>query len=66
MKVSKKLEGISLKKDDCGQVFLIGIDRFIHGFELQYQKIIPAEVKRAIQLYFGSANDVLAILRSRS
>lgn len=60
---SGKRINVSIKKDDSGQVFLIGIDRFIHGFELQYHKTIPTEVKRAIQLYFGSAYDVPEIIR---
>lgn len=30
---------VSIKKDVGGQVFLIGIDRFISGFERQYKKI---------------------------
>lgn len=54
---------ISIKKDEGGQVFLIGIDRFIKGFELQYNKIVHADVKRAISLYFGSAKDTLDIVQ---
>lgn len=53
---------VSIKKDEGGQVFLIGIDRFIKGFELQYNKVIPTDVKRAISLYFGSAEDTLNIV----
>ena len=55
---------ISLKKDEGGQVFLIGIDRFIEGFEIQYNSTIPQNVKRAITLFFGSASDVLSIVNS--
>lgn len=29
---------VSIKKDAGGQVFLIGIDRFVNGFELQYKR----------------------------
>ena len=53
---------ISIKKDNGGQVFLIGIDRFIEGFEEQYKKKIPTTVKRALSLYFGSAEDTLQIV----
>ena len=53
---------VSIKKDEGGQVFLIGIDRFMRGFELQYHKTIPQEVRRAIALYFGSAGDTLEII----
>ena len=55
---------ISIKKDEGGQVFLIGIERFIKGFELQYQKKIPNIVKRAISLYFGSAIDTIEIINN--
>ena len=53
---------VSIKKDEGGQVFLIGIDRFINGFELQYGKVIPDDVRRAISLYFGSASDTIDIV----
>lgn len=53
---------VSIKKDTGGQVFLIGIERFINGFELQYKKTISDDVKRAISLYFGSASDTIAII----
>ena len=55
---------VSIKKDTGGQVFLIGIDRFIDGFELQYNKKIPENVKRAISLYFGSAKDTIDIIEN--
>ena len=54
---------ISVKKDEGGQAFLIGIDRFIHGFEMQYSKHIPESVKRALRLYFGSAEDTIDIVK---
>ncbi|MBR6939474.1 MAG: hypothetical protein IKH65_01570 [Clostridia bacterium] len=53
---------VSIKKDDGGQVYLISIDRFIRGFEVQFNKKIPNDVKRAISLYFGSAEDTLQII----
>lgn len=57
---------VSIKKDEGGQVFLIGIDRFIDGFEEQYQTQIDKDVKRAISLYFGSATDVVDIIQDFS
>lgn len=54
---------VSIKKDEGGQVFLIGIDRFINGFEKQYKKTIPDDVRRAISLYFGSASDTIDIIK---
>lgn len=53
---------ISIKKSAGGQVYLIGIDRFIAGFEAQFNRIIPEKVKRALSLYFGNAEDVQAIV----
>ncbi len=55
---------VSIKKDIGGQVFLIGIDRFIRGFEAQYHKTIPEDVKYAISLYFGSAENTLEIIHA--
>ncbi len=55
---------VSIKKDEGGQVFLIGIDRFISGFEKQYNTKIGEDVKRAISLYFGSARDVVDIIHN--
>lgn len=55
---------VSIKKDTGGQVFLIGIDRFISGFELQYNTTIEDNVKRALTLYFGSADDTTEIIHT--
>ena len=57
---------VSIKKDKNGQVFLIGIARFIEGFEKQYNVKIDDAVKRAIELYFGSADDVNDIIEKFS
>ncbi|MBO4251274.1 MAG: hypothetical protein J5911_01265 [Clostridia bacterium] len=48
---------ISIKKSAGGQVFLIGVDRFVEGFEKQFNQTIPDNVKRAISLYWGTADD---------
>ena len=60
---SGKRLNVSLKKDASGQAFLIGIDRFIRGYEAQYRTLIPNEVKRALMLYFGSAQDIPEIVK---
>lgn len=52
---------ISIKKSPGGQVFLIGVDRFIEGFEKQFNKRIPDDVKRAISLYWGTVDDTKTI-----
>ena len=41
-----------------GQVYLITPSRFIAGYEKQYSATIPDDVKRAIQLFWGSATDI--------
>lgn len=54
---------ISIKKSCGGQVFLITVERFIFGFEKQYQSEIPQQVKRAIALFWGSADDAADLLQ---
>lgn len=53
---------VSIKKSAGGQVYLIGVDRFMDGFETQFKKTIPENVKRAISLYWGTANDTKEIV----
>lgn len=55
---------ISIKKSLSGQVYLIGATRFINGFEIQYNKIIPNRIKRAIYLFWGYSDDVSEIVDS--
>ncbi len=52
---------VSIKKSAGGQVYLIGVERFIEGFEVQFEKKIPPVVKRAISLYWGTAEDTREI-----
>jgi hypothetical protein len=54
---------VSLKKSFGGQVYLITVERFIAGFEKQYRKKIPEDVRRAITLYWGTASDTLSIIK---
>lgn len=58
--------GISIKKSLAGQVFLVRDENFIKGFELQYNKVIPEDIKRAISLFWGSAQDTKDIIMSYS
>ena len=39
---------ISIKKSWGGQVYLIGVDRFIAGFEKHFDKEIPAQIKELL------------------
>lgn len=47
-----KTVNISIKKSWGGQVYLIGADRFIAGYEIQFNETISDEVKDLIYLYF--------------
>lgn len=53
---------VSIKKSLGGQVYLITGDRFIQGYEKQYGCVIPAVVKRAIELFWGTAADTKQII----
>ena len=60
-----KKTNISIKKSAGGQVYLIGVNRFIDGFEKQFDKVIPADVERAIRLFIAGAHDVQEILEEK-
>lgn len=51
------ITNISIKKSASGQVYLIGVDRFIAGFEIQFKRKIHKDVKRAIRLFIAGAPD---------
>ena len=55
---------ISLKKSLSGQVYLIPTNRFIKGFEIQYSKTIPTDVKRAIELFWGYSDETSLVLKN--
>ena len=61
---NKKKIIISIKKSLGGQVYLIGVDRFLNGFEIQFKKKIDEDIKRAFKLFFSGANDILQIIDS--
>jgi len=54
---------VSIKKSSGGQVYLISVDRFIEGFETVFKTVIPKDVKRAIELYWGTASDTIDIVK---
>lgn len=58
--------GISVKKSLSGQVYLIGIDRFIQGYEKQFGEQIPDEVKFGIRLYWGSDSKTDEVIKEFS
>lgn len=55
----------SIKKSDGGQVFLIGVERFIDGYEKHYDNI-PDNVKRALRLYFAGDPQIEEILNNKT
>lgn len=58
-----KQVNISIKKSLSGQVFLVTIDRFINGFEKQFDRKIPKNVKEAIRLFWGNSSKVENIIK---
>lgn len=53
---------ISIKKNRCGQVYLVTAKNFIAAYEAQFKKSIPDNVKRALSLFIGEAVDSKSIL----
>jgi hypothetical protein len=58
---STKKTNISIKKSASGQVYLIGVQRFIDGYEKQFDKVIPDDVERGIRLFIAGAKDIKEI-----
>ena len=57
---------ISIKKSKQGQVYLIGVDRFIRGFENQFRKTIPSEIKELLHLFFYGSSLTKSLLANPS
>ena len=43
---------ISIKKSWGGQVYLIDVERFISGYERQFDEVVPDNIKDLLSLYF--------------
>ncbi len=56
---------VSIKKSAGGQVYLIGVDRFIDGFEKQFGKTVPADIKRLLHLCFYGSPETDSLLCDR-
>lgn len=56
---------ISIKKSCGGQVFLIGVDRFIAGYEKQFSVQIPDDIKASLHLYFCGHPDTPQLLNEK-
>lgn len=55
----------SIKKSASGQVFLIGVERFIDGYEKHYS-IIPSDVKEALRLFFAGHPKIEEIINDNT
>ena len=53
---------ISIKKSLGGQVYFVRAGLFIEVFEKQFHKSIPADVQRAIKLFWAAADDAPSII----
>ena len=60
---SGKSINISIKKSLNGQVYFVSSRIFIDTFEKQFHKSIPDSVKRAIHLFWASADDAVSIIK---
>lgn len=54
---------ISIKKSLGGQVYFVRAGLFLEVFENQFHKSIPADVQRAIKLFWAAADDALPIIK---
>lgn len=56
---------ISIKKSLAGQVYLVSSEIFIKTFEKQFKKIIPENVKEAINLFWaGNPEEAVSIIEN--
>ena len=62
--INDKKINISIKKGEEGQSYLIGVDRFINGFEIQFECKVPENIKRAFKLFFAGADDITKIIEN--
>ena len=53
---------ISIKKSLGGQVYFVRAGLFIEVFEKQFGESIPADVQRAIKLFWAAADDAIQII----
>lgn len=53
---------ISIKKSLGGQVYFVRAGLFFECYERQFNKVIPSDVKRAISLFWASADDAIEII----
>ncbi len=59
---TNEVVNVSIKKSLCGQVYFVRARLFIDTFERQFNTRIPADVQRAINLFWAAADDAVAIV----
>ncbi len=59
---SNEVVNISIKKSPSGQVYFVRAGLFISTFEKQFNAEIPADVQRAINLFWAAADDAVEII----
>lgn len=59
---SNEVVNISIKKSLGGQVYFVRAGLFIDTFEKQFDAKIPADVQRAIHLFWAAADDAVEII----
>lgn len=55
---------VSIKKSGGGQVYFVKAEGFIRTYERQFGTGIPAEVQRAIRLFWAGAEDAVSIIQA--
>lgn len=58
-----KQTNISIKKSTGGQVYFVRAGLFVECFERQFNKIVPKNVVRAINLFWAAADDAVDIIK---
>lgn len=59
---NNSIVNISIKKSSAGQVYLISVERFIEGFEHQFNTTINETVKEMLRLYFNGHPKIKEII----
>lgn len=58
----EEVVNVSIKKSDTGQVYIVSAEVFIDTFEKQFDRLIPDDVQRAINLFWAAADDAVEII----
>lgn len=61
---SGRVINVSIKKSLGGQVYFVRVQLFFQVFEKQFNKTVPANVKRAMELFWAAADDAIDIIET--